>query len=63
MTSSERVLTALKGGTPDRVPVWEYLFSPKLQKEVMGYNTVLYDGKTQVEMAAQDGYSMLSGLQ
>jgi len=59
MTSRERVLTALRGGTPDRVPVWEYLFSPKLQREVMGYNTVLYDGKTQVEMAARMGLDVV----
>lgn len=59
MTSRERVLTALKGGTPDRVPIWEYLFSLKLQKEVMGYNTVLYDGKTQVEMAARMGIDVV----
>jgi len=59
MTSRERVLTALRGGIPDRVPVWEYLFSLKLQKEVMGYNTVLYDGKTQVRMAAKLGLDVV----
>ncbi len=55
MNSKQRILTALKGGIPDRVPMWEYLFSPKLQKEVMGYTTELYDGKTQVDMAAKLG--------
>ena len=55
MNSKQRVLTALKGGIPDRVPIWEYLFSPKLQKEVMGYTTQLYDGKTQVKMASKLG--------
>jgi uroporphyrinogen decarboxylase len=55
MTSRERVLTALKGGTPDRVPVWEYLFSQKLMKEVMGYTTELYDGGTQARMASKMG--------
>jgi uroporphyrinogen decarboxylase len=59
MTSRERVLTALRGGTPDRVPVWEYLFSLKLQKEVMGYTTVLYDGKTQARMAAKMGLDVV----
>ncbi len=59
MTSRERVLTAIKGGTPDRVPIWEYLFSLKLQQEVMGYNTVLYDGKTQAEMAARMGIDVV----
>jgi uroporphyrinogen decarboxylase len=59
MTSRERVLTALRGGIPDRVPVWEYLFSLKLQKEVMGYNTILYDGRMQVEMAAKLGLDVV----
>lgn len=59
MTSRERILTALKGGIPDRVPLWEYLFSLKLQKEVMGYNTILYDGKTQVDMAARLGIDIV----
>ncbi len=55
MTPVERFITALKGGTPDRVPIHEHLFSLKLQKEVLGYNTVLYDGGAQVELAAQLG--------
>lgn len=59
MTSRERVLTALRGGTPDRVPVWEYLFSLKLQKEVMGYTTELYDGRTQTRMAAKMGLDVI----
>jgi uroporphyrinogen decarboxylase len=59
MTSRERVLIALRGGTPDRVPVWEYLFSLKLMKEVMGYTTELYDGKTQAQMAAKMGLDVI----
>jgi uroporphyrinogen decarboxylase len=59
MNSRERFITALKGGTPDRVPIWEYLFSLKLQKEVMGYNTSLYDGVTQAKMAAKLGIDVV----
>jgi uroporphyrinogen decarboxylase len=59
MNSRERFLTALKGGTPDRVPIWEYLFSLKLQKEVMGYNTPLYEGETQARMAAKLGLDVV----
>jgi uroporphyrinogen decarboxylase len=59
MTSRERVLTALRCGTPDRVPIWEYLFSPKLQMEVMGYSTELYDGHTQARMAAKMGLDVI----
>lgn len=51
MTSRERVLTALHCGEPDRVPVSEYLFSPRLQKEILGYTTELYDGESQVRLA------------
>ena len=59
MNSRERFVTALKGGIPDRVPIWEYLFSLKLQKEVMGYNTELYDGKTTALMAAKLGLDVV----
>ena len=59
MNSKERFITALKGGIPDRVPIWEYLFSLKLQKEVMGYNTQLYEGETQTKMAAKLGLDVV----
>jgi len=59
MNSRERFITALTGGIPDRVPVWEYLFSQKLQKEVMGFNTPLYDGKTTVKMAEKLGLDVV----
>jgi uroporphyrinogen decarboxylase len=55
MTPRERFLTALNGGTPDRVPVHEHLFSRRLLKELMGYETVLYDGATQAKLAAKLG--------
>lgn len=55
MTSRERFLTALAGGIPDRIPITEHLFSRKLQKEVLGYDTILYDGKVQVELATRLG--------
>lgn len=55
MNSRERFLTALTGGIPDRVPIFEHLFSLKLQKEILGYNTILYDGKAQAELAAKMG--------
>ena len=37
----ERFATALNHGTPDRVPVFDFLFSPRLQKELLGYSTDL----------------------
>ena len=55
MTSRERFLTALSGGVPDRIPIMEHLFSLKLMQELLGYTTVLYDGKTQAKLAAKLG--------
>ena len=59
MNSKERFITALKGGMPDRVPIWEYLFSQKLQKAVLGYNTQIYDGETQVKLASKLGLDVI----
>lgn len=55
MTPRERFTTALNGGIPDRVPIHEHLFSRKLLKEILGYTTVLYDGKAQTKLAAKLG--------
>jgi len=55
MLPRERFLTALKGGTPDRVPIFEHLFSRKLLQEQLGYTTVLYDCEAQVKLAAKPG--------
>jgi len=53
MNARERFLTALKSGTPDRVPIYEHLFSLKHQKEILGYNTELYDGAAQTHLATK----------
>lgn len=55
MNSRERFLIALSGGIPDRIPIFEHLFSPSLQKELLGYNTVLYEGKEQAQLATRLG--------
>lgn len=55
MTSRERFLTALSGKTPDRIPIMEHLFSLNLMQALMGYKTVLYDGKTQAQLATKLG--------
>ena len=59
MSPKERFLTALNGGTPDRVPIAEHLFSLKLQKEILGYNTILYEGAAQAELATRIGIDMV----
>ncbi|MCI0499874.1 MAG: hypothetical protein L0Y36_09380 [Planctomycetales bacterium] len=55
MKPRERLTAALYCKIPDRVPVFEYLFSRKLQKELLGYTTELYDGASQVKLAAKLG--------
>ena len=55
MTSRERFLTALNHGTPDRVPVYDFLFSQNLLKDTLGFNTRLYDGAAQVKLASRLG--------
>lgn len=55
MTPRERYVTALTGGTPDRVPVGDYLFSRNLQQRILGRTTELYDGPTQMELAHRLG--------
>ena len=55
MNSRERFLCALNGGLPDRVPVYEHLFSRAHQLELLGYSTELYDGSTQAKIAAKYG--------
>ena len=59
MNSRERFLTALNGGIPDMVPIEEHLFSLKLQKEILGYTTELYDGATQTKLATKLGIDMI----
>lgn len=64
MKPRERFLTALNGGTPDRVPIFEFLFSPKLQDKYIGKKTVLYDGGVIVKLAAKlgiDGVPVFTG--
>jgi uroporphyrinogen decarboxylase len=55
MKPVERFITALKGGMPDRVPIYEHLFSRSHQKELLGYSTGLYEGETQARIAAKYG--------
>ncbi|MBM3701364.1 MAG: hypothetical protein FJW68_10745 [Actinobacteria bacterium] len=55
MSPKERFLTALNKKTPDRVPIFEFPFSQKLQEILIGYKTVLYDGAAVVKMADRLG--------
>jgi uroporphyrinogen decarboxylase len=55
MKPRERFVTALNHRVPDRVPVYDFLFSRRLMKEELGYVTELHDGATQVKLASRLG--------
>ena len=55
MKPKERFITALNCDEPDKVPLFEFLFSPKLQEKVIGYRTKLYDGEAIVKLASKLG--------
>lgn len=55
MKSRERILSALKCEIPDRVPIYDHLFSPNLQKEIIGYRSDLFDGEATVLLAKKLG--------
>jgi uroporphyrinogen decarboxylase len=55
MKPRERFITALTMGIPDRVPLFEFLFSPRLQEKIIGYRTELYDGDAIVKLATKLG--------
>jgi len=55
MKPKQRFLRALNCKTPDRVPIFDHLFSPGLQKEVLGYKSELYDGESIVRLADKLG--------
>jgi uroporphyrinogen decarboxylase len=55
MKPRERFVTALRCETPDRVPVYDFLFSRRLMQELLGYTTELHEGATQVKLATKLG--------
>ena len=55
MKSKERIIAALNCQIPDRVPIFEHLFSPKLQEKLIGYKTILYEGEAIVKLANELG--------
>jgi len=55
MKPYERFLKAVRCGTPDRVPVFDHLYSLKFMKDILGYTTELYEGAPQIELATKIG--------
>jgi uroporphyrinogen decarboxylase len=55
MSSKERVLCAFAGGEPDRVPMFDFIYSRKLYKEVLHRVPEYYNGEDAVRCAAKVG--------
>ena len=55
MKPRDRFLTALAGGTPDRVPIGDFLFSRNLLKKVLNHTPGLYEADMQVKLATRLG--------
>lgn len=55
MTPKQRVLCAFAGEQPDRVPMFDFLYSRKLYQEVLGHVPEFYNGEDAVRCAAKVG--------
>lgn len=51
MTSRERFLTAVNLGTPDRVPLFDFLFQEPLYEVLLGHRPGAYNGPDALELA------------
>jgi uroporphyrinogen decarboxylase len=56
MSPKQRVLCAFHGGQPDRVPMYDWIYSRKLYQEVLGKTPQYYNGEDAVRCAARIGY-------
>jgi uroporphyrinogen decarboxylase len=56
MNKKERFLTALKGGKPDRVPVFDFLEGKRIFTEILGKDTGEIDGKDIAECSIKLGF-------
>lgn len=59
MTSRERVLCSLNIKEPDRVPIFEFLYSRPLYKEVLGRVPEYYNAVDVMNCASRIGYDMV----
>ncbi len=56
MKPRERFVAALRCGIPDRVPVYDFVGSRRLQQQLLGYATDLYEAETQAKLAGLLGF-------
>lgn len=59
MTSKERILTALLGEQPDRVPIFDFVYSRRLYKEVLGRAPECYNSEDAIRCAEKVGFDMV----
>jgi len=59
MSPRERTLCAFSGGQPDRVPIYDFIYSRKLYKEVIGKVPEYYNGEDATRCAAKIGYDFV----
>jgi len=58
VTPKQRVLYALKGGRPDRVPIFDYINSRPLFKEVLGYAVETRTAEDILRCSVKIGYDL-----
>ena len=51
MTPKERFITAINGGRPDKVPMFDYLFSRDLYERVIGVRPKIFDYRLAIDLA------------
>ncbi len=56
MTPRERFLTAINGGIPDRVPMFDFLFQEPLYEVLIGHKPGSYNGPDALELAKKLGH-------
>lgn len=49
--SRQRLLTALRGGQPDRVPIFDWPFNQALYEELLGFRPAAYNGRDAARLA------------
>lgn len=63
-TPKQRFLTALSGGQPDRVPLFDFLFSQNLYEHFLGYKPEAYNSEDAIALAnalGLDGVHIAAG--
>ena len=64
LTSKQRFLTSLSGGQPDRVPLFDFLFSQNLYEYVLGYKPEAYNTEDAIALTdalGLDGVHIAAG--